>query len=80
MLNVCTVCYNNWIVSDIAIFVLKRDVKLQLTNYNNWMCVNYAYLLVLMYSFFSEIVRKFCRMVCGDMSFTFFVALAPGGA
>jgi len=56
MLNVCTLCYNNW------------------------MCVNYAYLLVLMYSFFSEIVWKFCRMVCGDMSFTFFVALALHGA
>jgi len=25
-------CYLVWIVSDIAIFVLKRDVKLQLTN------------------------------------------------
>jgi len=28
-------CYDNIVVSDIAIFVLKRDVKLQLTNYDN---------------------------------------------
>ena len=27
--------YQNVFVSDIAIFVLKRDVKLQLTNYQN---------------------------------------------
>jgi len=31
-----TADYYNYFVSDIAIFVLKRDVKLQLTNYYNY--------------------------------------------
>jgi len=32
-INVCDPPYVKLLVSDIAIFVLKRDVKLQLTNY-----------------------------------------------
>jgi len=32
--------YSNIIVSDIAIFVLKRDVKLQLTDYSNIIAIH----------------------------------------
>jgi len=34
-MHICNI-YQSYLVSDIAIFVLKRDVKLQLTNYQSY--------------------------------------------